>query len=137
MILCESAFTLMETDEMNFKILERVAASLKTGGKFILTTLNALYALTHSLIEFMPEAQELHFDELTLYEHSICKKVDDDGNTELIKCVERFYMPSEIRWYLKSLGFKTVEIFGCPLGKWDRNIPLTRDEFEMLVVSQK
>ncbi len=43
----------METDEMNFAILQGAANALKSHGTFILTTLNALYPLTHSLEEFM------------------------------------------------------------------------------------
>ena len=38
-MLCEGGFPLMETDEMNFKILENATRSLKPGGKIIFTTL--------------------------------------------------------------------------------------------------
>ncbi|WP_461517991.1 class I SAM-dependent methyltransferase, partial [Porticoccus sp.] len=34
-MLCEGAFSLMETDEMNFRILENAAKSLKSEGKLI------------------------------------------------------------------------------------------------------
>ncbi|MFH1213203.1 MAG: class I SAM-dependent methyltransferase, partial [Candidatus Neomarinimicrobiota bacterium] len=40
--VCEGAFPLMETDEMNFRILQNAAHALKSGGKYILTTLNGL-----------------------------------------------------------------------------------------------
>lgn len=40
LMLCEGAFPLMETDEMNFQILTNAYRSLKVGGKFIFTTLN-------------------------------------------------------------------------------------------------
>lgn len=39
-MLCEGGFPLMETDEMNFEILKNAANALKSGGKFIFTTLN-------------------------------------------------------------------------------------------------
>ncbi len=32
--------------------------------------------------------------------------IDDDGNEHKIECNERYYIPSEIYWLLKSLGFK-------------------------------
>ena len=37
-MLCEGGFPLMETDEMNFKILKSVTKSLKEKSKFIFTT---------------------------------------------------------------------------------------------------
>ncbi len=52
-MLCEGAFHLMETDEMNFEILKNAAKSLKKNGKLIFTTLNSLYPLYHSVKEFM------------------------------------------------------------------------------------
>lgn len=51
-MLCEGAFPLMETDEMNYEILKNATNSLKDNGKFIFTTLNGLFLLFHSLDEF-------------------------------------------------------------------------------------
>ena len=50
---------------------------------------------------------------------------------------ERYYVPSEITWLLKSLGFKKVEIFGAKLGAFSRNDKLTTQDFEMLVIAEK
>ena len=41
-MLCEGGFPLMETDEMNYKILNNAANALKKSGKFIFTTLPVL-----------------------------------------------------------------------------------------------
>ena len=35
--------------------------------------------------------------------------VIDDGN-EFSECNERYYVPCEITWLLKSLGYKKIEI---------------------------
>jgi len=51
-MLCEGAFPLMETDEMNFQILQNAANALKPKGKLIFTTLNGLFPLFHSVKEF-------------------------------------------------------------------------------------
>jgi 2-polyprenyl-3-methyl-5-hydroxy-6-metoxy-1,4-benzoquinol methylase len=51
-MLCEGAFPLMETDEMNYKILKNATKSLKEHGKLIFTTLNGLFPLYHSVEEF-------------------------------------------------------------------------------------
>jgi SAM-dependent methyltransferase len=142
-ILCEGAFSLMETDEMNFQILQGVARALKPAGKFILTTLNALYPLYHSVKDFInAEAQsttsvENHFDLLTFRDRSVVESADDDGNMRTLHCNERYYAPSEITWLLQSLGFRKVEIFGAKLGTFSRENPLTVNDYEMLVVAEK
>jgi 2-polyprenyl-3-methyl-5-hydroxy-6-metoxy-1,4-benzoquinol methylase len=55
LLICEGAFPLMETDDMNFRILQGVQRALHSPGKLILTTLNALYPLSHS-VEELPNA---------------------------------------------------------------------------------
>jgi hypothetical protein len=44
---------------------------------------------------------------------------------------------SEITWFLKSLDFKKIDIYGCKLGKFSRDDKLTTDDFEMLVIAEK
>jgi len=56
------------------------------------------------------------FDLMTFRDHSTTHFVDDSGNNKELQCNERFYVPSEITWLLKTLNFKTVEIFGAKLG---------------------
>ena len=142
-MICEGAFPLMETDEMNFKILQNASKALKNNGKLIFTTLSALYPLYHSVKDFInsnaSDSQSLksRFDLLTLREFSSIEVTDDDGKTKILNSNERYYMPSEITWYLKTLGFSTVEIFGCRLGEFSRNDKLTVEDYEMLVVAQK
>lgn len=140
-IICEGGFSLMETDEMNYAILMSAKKSLKKGGKLILTCLNALFPLFHSVKEFMEKNDQKSgnnsFDLMTLRETSSLDITDDAGTVRKLNCNERYFMPSEITWYLKSLHFKTVEIFGCRLGNFNREDPLTTEDFEMLVVAQK
>jgi len=50
---------------------------------------------------------------------------------------ERYYVPSEITWLLKTLGYKKIDIFGAKLGEFSRNDKLTTEDFEMLVVAEK
>lgn len=52
-MLCEGSFPLMETDEMNFQILQNAAKALKPNGKLILSTLNGLFGLFHSVKEHL------------------------------------------------------------------------------------
>ncbi len=142
-MICEGAFPLMETDEMNYSILCNAFASLKPGGKFIFTTLNGLFPLFHSVKDFMDSGSEqgqysgLSFDLMTFRDYSVYETEDDNGNKKVLNCNERYYVPSEITWLLKSIGFKKSEIFGCKLGAFSRNDRLTTEDFEMLVVAEK
>ncbi len=144
-MLCEGAFPLMETDEMNFQILRNAAVALRKGGKMIFTTLNGLCPLFHSVKEFLAaEAAEggarsadLKFDLLTFREQSTISVEDDLGTTKVLQCSERYYVPSEITWQLKSLGFALIDIFGAKLGAFTRGDVLTAEDFEMLVVAVK
>ncbi|MFC2032739.1 class I SAM-dependent methyltransferase, partial [Chloroflexota bacterium] len=48
-----------------------------------------------------------------------------------------YYVPSEISWLLKTLGYTKIEIFGAKLEAFSRNDKLTTEDFEMLVVAEK
>jgi len=141
-MICEGAFSLMETDEMNYQILQGATTALKKNGKFIFTTLNALFPLYHSVKDFLnansgkTTNDELTFDLMTFREQSTMTTVDDSGNKKVLYCNERYYTPSEITWLLKSLGFKNIAIHGCKLGKFSREDKLTTDDFEMLVIAE-
>lgn len=144
-MLCEGAFPLMETDEMNYEILKNATKSLKNHGKFIFTTLNGLFPLYHSVREFCASASEKDnatyrsntFDLITLRDHNITTVEDDFGNKKKLECNERYYVPSEINWLLKTLGYKKIDIYGAKLGAFSRNDKLTTEDFEMLVIAEK
>lgn len=145
LMLCEGGFPLMETDEMNFEILKNAAKSLNEKGKIIFTTLNGLFPLYHSVEEFCASNtaegtatyRSNTFNLMTFRDHNITTVEDDDGNLKELNCNERYYVPSEITWLLKSLGFKKIDIFGAKLGAFSRNDQLTTEDFEMLVIAEK
>jgi len=143
LILCEGAFSLMETDEMNFRILENVNMALRPGGKFILNTLNALYPLYHSVMDMINaedntmKYETTTFDLMTFREHTTMTITDDSGTEKTFETNERFYTPSEIRWMLEQLGFENIAIHGCTIGAFSREDPLTTDDFQMLVIADK
>jgi 2-polyprenyl-3-methyl-5-hydroxy-6-metoxy-1,4-benzoquinol methylase len=144
-MLCEGAFPLMETDEMNYQILQSAARALKANGKLIFTSLNGLFPLFHSVKDFLA-AQALEgnttsdknsFDLMTFREHSVAYVEDDLGNKKELKCNERYYVPCEITWLLKSLNFKTIDIVASKLGAFSRNDKLSTADIEMLVIAEK
>jgi len=143
-MLCEGGFSLMETDDMNFEILKNVTKSLKPNAKLIFTTSNGLFPLYNSVDEFHASTVEdgnsvctnNSFDLMTFRGFSIVEFEDDDGNKKTLECNERYYVPSEITWLLKSLGYKTIDIFGARLGDFSREHKLTVKDFEMLVIAE-
>lgn len=144
-MLCEGAFPLMETDEMNFEILKNVTRALKNPGKLIFTTLNGLFPLYHSVEKFCESAsgegnaiyKSNTFDLMTFRDHNTTVLEDDSGDKKELKCNERYYVPSEITWILKTLGYKKIDIFGAKLGAYSRKDQLTTEDFEMLVIAEK
>lgn len=144
-MLCEGGFSLMETDEMNFEILKNATKTLKDNGKFIFTTLNGLFPLFHSVKEFYESAakegnsacKNCSFDLITFRDHNLVVFEDDAGTKKELICNERYYVPSELTWLLKTLEYKKIDIFGAKLGAYSRNDKLTTEDFEMLVISQK
>jgi len=144
-MLCEGGFPLMETDEMNFEILKNVSKALKKEALFIFTTLNGLFPLYHSVEEFLDQdaknGQATYksntFNLMTFRDHNITVIEDDSGKKRELFCNERYYVPSEISWLLKSLDFTSIEIFGAKLGAFSREHSLTTEDFEMLVVAKR
>jgi SAM-dependent methyltransferase len=142
-MICEGAFPLMETDEMNCQILQNAYNSLTDKGKLIFTTLNGLFPLFHSVKDFVnagtSEGVSIGntFDLMTFRDYSTYEATDDLGNIKVLECNERYYVPSEISWILKSIGFSMITISGCKLGAFSREDILTTEDFEMLVIAQK
>jgi SAM-dependent methyltransferase len=144
-MICEGAFPLMETDEMNYRILENAARVLNNRGKLIFTTLNGLFPLFHSVKDFLNSSiaegnasyAENSFDLMTFRDYNKTSYEDDDGVRHEVLCNERYYVPPEITWLLKSIGFQKVDIFGARLGEFSRTHPLTTEDYEMLVIAEK
>ncbi|MGE4455032.1 MAG: class I SAM-dependent methyltransferase [Sphaerochaeta sp.] len=145
-MLCEGGFSLMESDEENAAILASVAGALKKEGIFILTPLNGLFPLLHSLDTFYEDAQKeeeqasyakTQFDVLTMRDYNTTSFMDDDGTEHTLTSNERYYIPSEITSMLKPLGFTAIEFFGAHLGAFSRNDQLSDEDFEMLVVAKR
>lgn len=141
-MLCEGGFSLMETDAMNFAILENAVRALRPGGKFIFTCLNGLFPLVRSVKDFVNAGEsgtrtmDATFDLSTLRIRLVVDFTDDAGLTRRLETSERHYLPSELTWYLHTLGMENTQVFGCTVGDFQRQLP-TPDHFELLVVADK
>lgn len=118
---------------------------MKEKGKFIFTTLNGLFPIFNSIEEFCASNtddgnttyRKNKFDLMTFRDYNITKVEDDNGIEKELECNERYYIPSEITWLLKSLGFTKIEISGAKLGAFSREDKITTDDFEMLVIAER
>jgi len=103
--------------------------------------LNALFPLYHGEQKSQDQNELLFnnnkFNLMTFRETSVLKITDGSGKNKELICNERYYCPSEITWYLKSLNFRDIGIYGCKLGAFSRNDKLSKNDFEMLVIAQK
>jgi 3-mercaptopyruvate sulfurtransferase SseA len=93
--------------------------------------LNGLFPLYH------PVEKNKTFDLMTFRDHNTAVFEDDAGNKKELKSDERYYVPSEIAWLLKTLGYKKIDIMGAKLGAFSKKDKLTTEDFEMLVVAEK
>lgn len=141
-MLCEGGFSLMETDAMNFAILENAVRALRPGGKFMFTCLNGLFPLARSVQDFVNAGPsgvhtlETAFDLSTLRMRSRVDFTDDAGVTRQLETDERHYLPSELTWYMHTLGMRNASVFGCTAGDF-RKCPPTPEHFELLVLAEK
>jgi hypothetical protein len=101
--------------------------------------------LFHSVKDFLAQAGEEGnatcinntFDLMTFRDYSTTIAEDDSGNKKELQCNERYYVPSEITWLLKTLGFGVINIYGARLGAFSRKDKLKTEDFEMLIIAEK
>lgn len=74
---------------------------------------------------------------MTFRDSNITEVEDDSGNKKTLSCNERYYVPSETTWLLRTLGYTRIEIFGAKLDAYSRDDTLTTEDFEMLVIGCK
>ena len=128
--ICEGAFSLVETDEMDLLILENVARALKPGGKFTMTAPNAVFMLAR-------DPGEGAFDVVTFRETFTLEATGVDGSKRSLDCTQRYYTCPELKWLLKQAGFRTVQFFGVTEAGFDRQVRPSKDHFEIGVIAER
>lgn len=127
LLLCEGAFSLMETDEMDWMILRNAARALLPGGCFILTCPNAPYRITHH-----PAGSS--FDMQTFRETF---SLETGRPAELLECNRRYYTCPEIRWLLRQSGFQKIHFFAVTTQGFDRSASPNCDHAQLGVIAEK
>jgi 2-polyprenyl-3-methyl-5-hydroxy-6-metoxy-1,4-benzoquinol methylase len=116
--LCEGAFSLLENDTENYKVLKAVLKSLKKNGIFILTTLNLF--------------RDAKFDPMTCRVAMEVEITQKDGQKKTISCSDRSYTFPELKWVLEQLGFEVL-LGADPFSK----APIKHGAMEFMVVGKK
>jgi len=134
--LCEGAFSLFTVGDDPFEhdeaILKNIHASLKKGGKFIMTTLNAMEKIRKYSKEDMEEGK---FDPLTLAETYELDGETDEGHYS-VTVREKGYTVPELRYMFRATGFEIESVWGGTAGSWGRR-SIDPDEIELMIVSRK
>lgn len=130
LLMREGAFSLMETDEMDWLILRNVARALLPAGRFIMTVPNAAYAITHL-------ANSTGFDVVTLRESFTRVTSAPDGSTRKQEYSQRYYTCPEIRGLLRQSGFQKTAFFAVTDSGFERNARPSNEHFELGVLADK
>jgi SAM-dependent methyltransferase len=129
-MLCEGAFSLVESDEMDRLILSQVARALRPEGTLIMTAPNAAYM-------FVRQGSANEFDPVTLREAFTLEKVDTQGNRRLLDCTQRYYTCPELNWLLKEAGFREIEFFAVKDTGYERHGQPFPAHFELGAIALK
>jgi len=132
--LCEGAFTLLQADEDNVRVLRHIAASLKPGAPFLLTTLNGYRTIRRA----GREETGTHVDPLTMVETTTPPQVSADAkdlNPDYALAGRHYIVPELVRMH-REAGLAVEHVWGGTAGNWGRR-PLDWDEIEVMLLSRK
>ena len=134
--LCEGAMALLSPDEdaheHDLTILKNIYASLKPGGKFIMTTLSALRKIARYVKGELNDS-DLNLD--TMVETEKIAIETDQGMREFTT-LEKGYTAGELRLLLHMAGFGSVNVCGGSAGNWTRQ-PLNTEDYEIMAIARK
>jgi 2-polyprenyl-3-methyl-5-hydroxy-6-metoxy-1,4-benzoquinol methylase len=134
--LCEGAFALLTVDDdpaaHDLAILRNINASLKRGGRFVLTTLNGFAKIRK---HDQKDVENGTFDPFTLVE-ILAAEWDTPQGKRSVLVRERGYLPQQLAAMLSETGFRVDGIWGGTTGNWGRR-RIEVDEIEIMVVATK
>lgn len=134
--VCEGAFGLIGAEDdpevHDLAIAKCTAASLRSGGGFLLTALNAYGAIRRFTDDNVKNGA---FDPATM----IAEYEDEwdlpEGKT-ILTVRERLFIAPEVTRMLREAGFRVDAVYGGTAGNWGRR-PISLDEIEAMYVCTK
>jgi len=134
--LCEGGFGLIgESDDPlthDNLILANIFKSLKPGGRFVLTALNAMKMIRQYSYDVIKAGV---FDTLRKTEST---KIEINTPKGLMnyRVTEHSFMPGELGRMFREIGFIVKNIWGGTAGNWNPR-PIDPDEYEIMVIARK
>lgn len=134
--ICEGGLGLIGSDEdalqHDLAILRNVGQSLKPGGTFVMTALNAYAQIRRMTDEDVARGT---FNPATMVAQYKDLMELPEGNVE-VHVRERLFIPPEMLALLHHAGFDVRHVWGGTAGEWGQR-PLKLDEIEAMYVSVK
>lgn len=134
--VCEGAFGLIgpsdDPEEHDQQVLHSIAASLRTGGGFLLTALNGYGPIRRMQDENVASGAFNPATMIAEYED----EWDLPEGKKVMTIRERLFIAPEVTRMLKSAGFRVDAVHGGTAGNWARR-PLMLDEIEAMYVATK
>ena len=130
--LCEGAFALLQADEDNVRVLRHIAASLKPGAPFLLTTLNGYRTIRNAGTE---AAAGTTLDPLTMVESVTAESLSEQTPGTYVLAGRHYIVPELVRMH-REAGLTVEHVWGGTAGNWGRR-PLDWDEIEVMLLSRK
>lgn len=128
--LCEGAFALLQTDEDNVRVLRHIAASLRPGAPFLLTTLNGYRTIRRAGTD-----TGIHLDPLTMVETWTATSAGAVPDVRLRLPGRHYIVPELIKMH-REAGLTAEHVWGGTAGNWGRR-RLEWDEIEVMLLSRK
>ncbi len=134
--VCEGAFGLIGADDdpeqHDLNVLKCAAASLRRGGGFLLTALNAYGAIRRMTDDNVKSGA---FDPATMVaEYEDEWDLPEGKKTLVVR--ERLFIAPEVTRMLRDAGFRVNAVYGGTAGNWGRR-PISLDEIEAMYVATK
>jgi len=134
--LCEGPINLIGHDEdpvaHAITLFQRAAASLKPGGWFVFTALNAYSQVRHMTDD---DVEAGGFDPTTMVATYV-NEMQTPVGAQHVYVRERLFFPPEVMAMLHHAGFNLLKVLGGTAGEWgDRSVKL--DEIEILYLAKK
>ena len=129
--LCQGGFGLLNGEEGDAVVLERMARAVRPGGRIAISAFNAYFRLHH------PGDESLHgFDADTGVDHEHTVVKSEDGDEKSVELWTTCYTPRELRLLARSVGLTVDHVWSVDPGAYDRRGP-DLDHAELLLVARR
>lgn len=133
--LCQGAFGLMTADGDDERVLDRMAAALRPGGRLALSAFNAYFAVRHFAGSEGSDGSRVGFDADMGISHERTEVRDEAGRAATVDLWTGCYTPRELRLLCRAVGLEVLSLSAVEPGRYGTDGP-SIDAPEHLVVAR-